>query len=640
MDQFPALAEEMLTVFGAVISGARHNAIKAISPATTKMILKTVRESGETSENVHIAAIYCSAKSIQIFHEMPMDERQLDISLLIEQYQQILTALAAKDNVSLATMVEGVGMISKMLSRPRGSAPILDEESSAEQLQALLARHGMIETLLQVVREVRFDSDRKQTLLPVAIGRVSLLLRGCEAAKQRMAKMDGYSKLFEAVSEVGPPDSGTLKAILCMATHGTEQSGADWSTADPIVNIEPVSYLLRWMRETEYEDYDTQTWLAECLHRLCSSSVQNKMLCCQSGVLLQLIECLKTHTRLHHRTAVELLKLIESLGCHSIGPYELKQLITLLRPTKGESDEDKFPYRSHVIHVISSMARRDGYEACRRYFDIGRDSKGISIPAIREWQGPVSGFTFHCWLRLDNLNQRPDEPLRRRQLYSLYGSSGNGFEAFLTQEGVLVAAVAHKKEFLAVPLADNPLGDERWHCVGISHSLGKRPFGSSSLCVYVDGTKRLECSLKYPALNGEPVSYCQIGSPLHRGNVPALNVGEVKHSFKEGIMDAIKVGIPGVITLPGALKQGGGSNDPHVKWTLIGLEDQLWGRPTPLCGQLGAICCFQDAITSSQAKLLQLAGPNRSLLDFAGDAQESTELHSRYFLDDFTYCIK
>ncbi len=65
-DRFPSLAEEMLTVFGAVVSGARHNAVQAISPATTKMILKTVRESGETSENVHIAAIYCSAKSIQV----------------------------------------------------------------------------------------------------------------------------------------------------------------------------------------------------------------------------------------------------------------------------------------------------------------------------------------------------------------------------------------------------------------------------------------------------------------------------------------------------------------------------------------------------------------------------------------------
>ena len=70
-----------------------------------------------------------------------------------------------------------------------------------------------------------------------------------------------------------------------------------------------------------------------------------------------------------------------------------------------------------------------------------------------------------------------------------------------------------------------------------------------------------------------------IGSPLCRGTIPALNIKDVKPSFKDGIMDAIKVGIPGVIP---QLKSG--SNDPHIRWTLIGLEDQLWGKSVSLSG--------------------------------------------------------
>ena len=42
VDSFPALAVEMLNVFGAVVSGSRHNALRAISPATTKMILISI----------------------------------------------------------------------------------------------------------------------------------------------------------------------------------------------------------------------------------------------------------------------------------------------------------------------------------------------------------------------------------------------------------------------------------------------------------------------------------------------------------------------------------------------------------------------------------------------------------------------
>jgi hypothetical protein len=545
---------------------------------------------------------------------MPIEERQLDIALVIEQYQQIVAALAAKEGVSLATMIEGVGMISRILGK---------RTIRRQDLQRLLAKHGMIQSLLDVAKNVQLPDPQKKTLLPIIIERISLLLRDCDAAIERMSKIDGYKFLFDVVEELGSPDSSTLHAVLAMATHGDQDMTldkrrgfrGDEQPPQRIRNVQPISYLLRWMRETDYEDPEMQAWLATRLNSLCSSSIQNKMLCCQSGIILQLIQCLKEHGRLRHRTVIELLRLIESLGTHSIRPYELKQLITLLREaTTGTPDSDggRFPYKSHVIHVISSMAKGDGYEECRRYFDVGKGCKGITVPGIRDLSPPTSGLTFHCWLRLDKQVGNAAASAvdsRRRQLYSLYTSSGNGFEAFVTSRGVLVAAVACKKEFLAVPLNDHPINDERWHSVSISYAAARRPFGSSSLLVHIDGAKRMECHLKYPSLH-EPLSYCQIGSPLTRGNVPALNL-ETKHSFKEGLVDAIKVGLPGVLHLPGTLKSS--SNDPHVKWTLIGLEDQLWGRQAELVGQLGTICLFQDSITPIQAKLLHSAGPNQGL---------------------------
>merc|ERR1712223_896568 len=125
VDSFPGLAVEMLNVFGSVISGSRHNALRAISPATTKMILKTVRKDKketeeevtnisqtiseteiddegwstttskkskkhhqkqpreekketpppqniQTGEELYSTAISCSAKSIQVLHETPV----------------------------------------------------------------------------------------------------------------------------------------------------------------------------------------------------------------------------------------------------------------------------------------------------------------------------------------------------------------------------------------------------------------------------------------------------------------------------------------------------------------------------------------------------------------------------------------
>jgi len=81
-------------------------------------------------------------------------------------------------------------------------------------------------------------------------------------------------------------------------------------------------------------------------------------------------------------------------------------------------------------------------------------------------------FAFHCWLRLDKTGdgssprkQPPNKPPAssndsspvfsgdvRRQIYSIYSAAGNGFEAFVTDDGTLTVATASKKEFLAVPL--------------------------------------------------------------------------------------------------------------------------------------------------------------------------------------------
>lgn len=596
-DCFPDLAQEMLTVFGAIISGARHNAIRAISPATTKMISKTIRDS-DTNEQVHITAIYCSAKSIRILHEVPMEERQLDIQLLIEQYQQILSSVSLKSTVSVATLVEGVGMLSRMMNVKKPA-----------ELKELLAKNALIQTLLEVIKDSQLDTDKKKILLPVVIDRLGLLLKNCEPACQKMIKIDGYSKLFEIVNSLGPPDSNILKSILAISTHGEDPNGQ----LNLIRNIEPITYLLKWISETDYENLEQQVWLTESLNTLCGANIQNKMLCCQSGVIRQLVKVLSKFDRLHEKSAIEILKLIESLGTHSIEPVELKHLIALLDQRHDEQD-DKFPYKSHVIHVISSMAKSDGYEVCREYFEIGNEIKGLSVPNICQWPGPVSGMTFHCWIRLEKTPVFDKE--FRRQLYSFYTTNGNGFEAFFSSEGILVAAVAHKKEFLAVPLEGFPLNDERWHCIEICHAHGKGPFGKSTVTFYVDGAKRLECPLKFPALS-EPISYCTIGSPLQRGNIPALNSDQLgKTTFKEGLMDAIKIGIPGVINLPSTLK--GFSNDPHLKWTLIGLENQFWGLPISLVGQMGMICCFQDALTHSQIRHLYSLGPNNGLT-FAQD---------------------
>ena len=66
-----------------------------------------------------------------------------------------------------------------------------------------------------------------------------------------MAKKDGYSRLFEIVDSVGPPDSSTLQSVLSMATPGGDSEKR-------IRNIKPVVHLIRWVHTTDYENPSQQ----------------------------------------------------------------------------------------------------------------------------------------------------------------------------------------------------------------------------------------------------------------------------------------------------------------------------------------------------------------------------------------------
>ena len=176
------------------------------------MLLKTIRDSDATSQELHICAIFCSAKSIQLLHCVPMFERQVDINNVIGQYHQILKSLNEKESCSMPTLVEGVSVLSK----------ILHNVDSLIELKTILASNGTIQLLLDLIRDCKLDKNGRKMLLPVVIDTLSLLLCDCPLANEKMIKSQGYEHLFNEVNGLGPPDSTILKAILAMATHGSQ----------------------------------------------------------------------------------------------------------------------------------------------------------------------------------------------------------------------------------------------------------------------------------------------------------------------------------------------------------------------------------------------------------------------------------
>ena len=85
------------------------------------------------------------------------------------------------------------------------------------------------------------------------------------------------------------------------------------------------------------------------------------------------MRALRGHGRLQRPSADFLLRLAEVLGQHSITAAELKLLLQLLQQQQQleeGGEEEGFPYKSQIIHIISSIARGDGFPHSRQYFDI------------------------------------------------------------------------------------------------------------------------------------------------------------------------------------------------------------------------------------------------------------------------------
>ncbi len=97
------------------------------------------------------------------------------------------------------------------------------------------------------------------------------------------------------------------------------------------------------------------------------------------------------------------------------------------------------------------------------------------MPAIKKWPGYA--FTFHCWIKLRNDLELFEK--KRRQLYSFYNDSGQGFEAFFTPDcSSLVVSVCTKKEFLSVQLRE--LDFDSSQSINGSNSAPTSPFTNSN----------------------------------------------------------------------------------------------------------------------------------------------------------------
>lgn len=332
--------------------------------------------------------------------------------------------------------------------------------------------------------------------------------------------------------------------------------------------------------------------------------------CNESEVIRNVCNVLKEAPQLDRDRALELLKVIKVLAKDSVRPTELSQLLGLLN-TDGE-----FQYRYEVLDMLSEIAS-DSLAGqgtwISDYWNIQRMSEAISVPEIEQWSmnTPVSGFVFHATVRLRETNanhQCNDESAKyffRRQLLHLGSRQGTGFEVFLSQDGSLSLAAITKKDYYAVTCSEVKLFDNKWHTVTVAVVPSKRPFSYFNVSIYRDGESLLSSSLKISTAH-EKFSVCSIGAPPAIGETVSKESADAETlptgggsarglfpSIFEKALPSIVTQAPNYFTLP---LKGFSSHDSAVKTVANGLQDNMFGAPTSLQGQLSSVLLADSSL--------------------------------------------
>ncbi|XP_053386541.1 neurobeachin-like protein 1 [Mercenaria mercenaria] len=600
------LKVHLIHVFGAIISGSQHNALSAVTPATLDVLLKILAASGsdkptneqrEEMSRLKNLVLKCMVRMVHVIHCCSPDLRQVEVSHVMEGYMQVLLDFESQsqDDPYNDMQLSMIGAINEMLS--------CDDRSA---LQVILVGGGTFDAFVSLLQKTALCGLEAQNLAMSVLKVMTTVLAGSGNAKERFKLRVGYGKFVEVLKSLGQPSMDLLKSVLSLVVEGVYEENCTYT----VHNTHAAIMLIQWL--PDIQSHDLQIWLMEHLRQLCSSDHNNKMNCCNNGMIGAILSVLGREKQINPAAVSHLIGLLESLGTQSITAIELKQLIGLLRL---DEEENQNTYCSRLMRGMSTMARREGKEGALHFFNIQDPTDGIHLPGIRKWPG--AAFSFHTWLCLNSHVDRgvydlPASQSCRRIIYSFLSNSGCGFECFVSDSGELTVAVFSKKDYNGVTVHEVDLQDGHWHDVCVVHTNSKRPFITSQLYVYVDGKQKHNSQLKYPNMS-EPLTSCRVGSMVWQSQSDAWHTESHLNSTTDN-----KKTSPLKSFLQHAVKSNG--NIPGVDSIPTGSQDDTHGLPIPLNGQIGSVCIFHDAVSINQVKRLYAAGPN-NLTVFNDDSE-------------------
>ena len=95
----------------------------------------------------------------------------------------------------------------------------------------------------------------------------------------------------------------------------------------------------------------------------------------------------------------------------------------------------------------------------------------------------------------------------------------------------------------------------------------------------------------------QPLTSCKIGSPCSKATINALMDPSLQTTSESKSRSPFKL-----------LFRQSGASDPELTTIPVGTQDDVWGSPISIHGQIGSVCVFHDTLNPGQVKAMYTAG--------------------------------
>ncbi|KAK4276908.1 hypothetical protein QN277_015003 [Acacia crassicarpa] len=230
--------------------------------------------------------------------------------------------------------------------------------------------------------------------------------------------------------------------------------------------------------------------------QLLRDSISNRESCVRAGMLDFLLDWFSQED--NESVIFQIAQLIQAIGGHSISGKDIRKIFALLRREEVGTQRQ---YCSLLLTSLLSMLHEKGPTS---FFDLSGTDSAIMLLTPVQW--PLNkGFSFSCWLRIENFPR--DGAMG---LFSFLTENGRGSLAVLAREKLTYESINLKRQ--RVDLHVNFVR-RKWHFLCITHSIGRAFSGGSLLRCYLDGDLVSSERCRYAKVN-EPLTSCLIGSKI------------------------------------------------------------------------------------------------------------------------------